>query len=119
MDQPSLLKRTANKQADLKRDYRLYQLTRQITNNTQPNADNPAVAFFAASTRISGISLNAAFAYLAACGLQVAEIPVVYFACQAGMSRCVWAHRLTIYLNHRPARLVYPNPGDYLHMLRL
>jgi hypothetical protein len=89
MDHPSLWKRIYNKQADLKRDYRLYQLTRQITNNTQPNADNPTVAFFVASTRISGISLNAAFAYLAACGLQVAEIPVVYFACQAGMSRCV------------------------------
>ncbi|HUV29428.1 MAG TPA: hypothetical protein VMW34_18870 [Anaerolineales bacterium] len=89
MDQPNLWKRLENKQADWKRDYRLFQLTRQITNNTQPNPDKPTVAFFVASTRITGISLNAAFSFLAACGLQVADIPVVYFGCQAGMSRCV------------------------------
>jgi len=35
------------------------------------------------------MSLNAAFSYLAACGLQAAGYPVVYFACHAGMSRCV------------------------------
>lgn len=67
----------------------MYSLTRQITNNTKPDPGNPTVAFFVASTRITGISLNAAFSHLAACGLQVAEVPVVYFACQAGMSRCV------------------------------
>jgi hypothetical protein len=89
MDQSNLLTRISNKQADLKRDYRLYKLTRQLTKNMQPNPENPTVAFFTASTRITGISLNAAFAYLTACGLQAAEYPVVYFACQAGMSRCV------------------------------
>ena len=89
MDQQNFWRRVYNKQEDWKRDYRLYNLTRQITNNTRPDRNNPTVAFFAASTRITGISLNAAFSYLAACGLQVAEIPVVYFACQAGMSRCV------------------------------
>jgi hypothetical protein len=89
MDQLNLWTRILNKKADWKRDYRLYQFTRQLTNNTHPDPENPTVAFFVASTRITGISLNAAFSYLAACGLQVAEIPVVYFACQAGMSRCV------------------------------
>ena len=77
------------KREDLKRDWRLYQLNRQIANNARPKTDNPTVAFFLASTRLSGISLNAAFAYLTACGLQVAGIPVVYFACNSGMSRCV------------------------------
>ena len=89
MDRPDLWTRIINKQADLRRDYRLYQLTRQLTNNTRPNPENPTVAFFVASTRITGMSLNAAFSYLAACGLQAAEIPVVYFACHAGMSRCM------------------------------
>ncbi len=71
------------------RDWRLYQFNRQIVNNTHLKADIPTVAFFVASTRLTGISLNAAFSYLTACGLQVADVPVVYFACQAGMSRCV------------------------------
>lgn len=67
----------------------MLKFNRQITNNAHPKPENPTVAFFAASTRLTGISLNAAFAYLTACGLQVADIPVVYFACRAGMSRCV------------------------------
>lgn len=77
------------KLADLKRDWRLFRFNRQIANKAHPKPENPTVAFFVASTRLSGISLNAAFAYLTACGLQLAESPVVYFACQAGMSRCV------------------------------
>jgi hypothetical protein len=89
MDRPGFLKRITNKKEDLVSDYRLYNLTRQITNNVKPNPDNPTVAFFVASTRITGISLNAAFTFLTASGLQVSEIPVVYFACKAGMSRCV------------------------------
>lgn len=75
--------------SDLQRDWRLFRLNRQITNNAHPKPENPTVAFFAVSTRLTGISLNAAFAYLTACGLQVAGSPVVYFSCQAGMSRCV------------------------------
>jgi hypothetical protein len=89
MDQPNFLKRIANRGEDWKRNYRLYNLSRQVTNNAQLNPENPTIAFFVASTRITGISLNAAFAYLAACGLQVAGVPVVYFACKEGMSRCV------------------------------
>jgi len=89
MENRSLSSRIETKQADWKRDWRLYQFNRQIVNNTHPTQDKPTVAFFVASTRLTGISLNAAFSYLTACGLQVADVPVVYFACQAGMSRCV------------------------------
>ncbi len=89
MEKRSLDTRVGRKWADWRRDWRLYQLNRQIANNARPKPENPAVGFFVASSRLSGISLNAAFAYLTACGLQVAEIPVVYFACSAGMSRCV------------------------------
>jgi hypothetical protein len=89
MGNHSLYTRIGVKREDWKRDWRLYQLSRQIANNARPKPDNPTVAFFLASTRLSGISLNAAFAYLTACGLQVAGIPVVYFACKSGMSRCV------------------------------
>ena len=89
MDDRSVATKFENRLAAWKRDWRLIQLNRQIANNTNPKTSNPTVAFFTASTRLTGISLNAAFAYLTACGLQVAEVPVVYFACQAGMSRCV------------------------------
>jgi hypothetical protein len=50
------------------------------------------VVFFNASTGL-GMSQNAAFALLAASGLQLAGIPVVYFTCQAGMLRCVLGTR--------------------------
>jgi len=68
---------------------RLFQATRQIAGKARPKPGQPTVAFFVASTRIGHMSLNAAFAYLSACGLQVAGLPVVYFGCKAGMSRCV------------------------------
>ena len=89
MDDRRFVTRIETKLADWKRDWRLLQFNRQITNKAHPKPENPTVAFFVASTRLTGISLNAAFAYLTACGLQVAEVPVVYFACKAGMSRCV------------------------------
>jgi hypothetical protein len=47
------------------------------------------VAFFNASTRLTGISLNAAFSLLASLGLRMAGVPVVHFVCQRGMSLCV------------------------------
>ncbi len=75
--------------ADFSGDWRLGQLNRQIFQHAKPRPENPTIAFFNVSTRLSGVSLNAAFAYLAACGLQLAGYPVVYFACQAGMTHCV------------------------------
>jgi hypothetical protein len=51
------------------------------------------VVFFNASTRLVGVSQNAAFALLAAAGLQMAGIPVIYFGCRAGMKRCVLGTR--------------------------
>lgn len=72
-----------------KSHWRLFQATRQVAGKARPKPDKPTVAFFVVSTRLSHMSLNAAFAYLSACGLQVAGLPVVYFGCHSGMSRCV------------------------------
>jgi len=47
------------------------------------------VIFFNASTRLSGLSQNAAFSLLASWALRLAGVPVIHFVCQAGMSRCV------------------------------
>ena len=77
---------------------RVVQLARQVNSNSPLRgslkrdssfiAPKP-VAFFNASTRLTGISLNAAFSLLASLGLQMAGVPVVRFACKRGMSLCV------------------------------
>ncbi len=78
-------------------NWRIWQLMRQVQANSplwqtardMPDALPAPVVFFNASTRINGISQNAAFSLLAGLGLQLAGIPVLNFACQAGMTRCV------------------------------
>jgi hypothetical protein len=69
--------------------WRINRLTRQVAGNSYPSSELQPVAFFNASSRLTGLSLNAAFTLLTACGLQIAGVPVVYFGCHAGMSRCV------------------------------
>jgi len=54
---------------------------------TDPNAR--PVVFFNASTRLAGLSLNAAYSLLASFGVQLEGAPVIHFVCRAGMSRCV------------------------------
>jgi hypothetical protein len=53
-----------------------------------PAAVARPVVLFNASTRLTGISLNAGFSLLTRLGLELASVPVVQFACAAGMSRC-------------------------------
>jgi len=47
------------------------------------------VAFFKASTGIDDLSWNSGFHLLTSWSLRLRGVPVVYFACRAGMSRCV------------------------------
>jgi len=47
------------------------------------------VIFFNASTRISFISLNAAYSLISSWMARAFGVPVIHFVCQAGMSRCV------------------------------
>ena len=70
-------------------NWRLFSLTRQVAARARPKPELPAVAVFNASSRLAGLSQNAAFTFLAACGLQLAGAPLVYFVCNRGMSRCV------------------------------
>lgn len=75
-------------------------LRREMTNSLRARAravaearpappDPRPVVVFNASTRLGGLSLNAAFSLIASWGLQVAGARVIHFACNAGMSRCV------------------------------
>ncbi|HEY3312389.1 MAG TPA: hypothetical protein VGK00_12180 [Anaerolineales bacterium] len=54
----------------------------------QPKDARP-VAFFKASSGIDDFSWNSAFHLLTSWGLRLQGLPVVYFACDHGMSRCV------------------------------
>ena len=55
----------------------------------EPQPAGAPVAFFKASTGIDDLSWNSGFHLLASWGFRLQGIPVVYFACDAGMSHCV------------------------------
>jgi hypothetical protein len=54
-----------------------------------PQASGAPVVFFKASTGIDDLSWNSGFHLLASWALRLQGIPVAYFACRSGMSRCV------------------------------
>jgi len=68
---------------------RVSTLARQISAHFPPRADLRPVIFFRASTGIQDLTYNNAFHMLAAWGLRLQRVPVIHFACSAGMSRCV------------------------------
>jgi hypothetical protein len=61
----------------------------QVAKEAQPGSGYKPVIFFNASTRLSGLSLNAAFSLITSWSLRMAGVPVIHFVCQKGMSRCV------------------------------
>ncbi len=69
--------------------WRLSMTARAVAGHAPPPQDVPPVVFFNASTRIWGLSQNAAFQLLTAWSLRLQGVPVVQFVCQRGMSRCL------------------------------
>jgi hypothetical protein len=67
---------------------RIAQVARRISRSAPAPAGEP-VAFFKASTGIDDLSWNSGFHLLTSWVLRLQGVPVVYFACNAGMSRCV------------------------------
>ncbi len=55
----------------------------------QPQSNGAPVIFFKASTGIDDLSWNSGFHLLTSWAFRLQGIPVVYFACDAGMSKCV------------------------------
>jgi hypothetical protein len=55
----------------------------------EPQPTGAPVIFFKASTGIDDLSWNSGFHLLASWALRLQGVPVVYFVCHAGMSRCV------------------------------
>lgn len=68
---------------------RLFRIQRQIANQAVLDPDQDPVLFFNASTRLRGLSQNAAFSLIASWGLQLAGVPVIHFGCHSGMKHCV------------------------------
>lgn len=83
------IQRVQRKLASLADDFRLERFGIKLARQARPDPAQAPLVFFNASTRLDGLSQNAAFAMLAGMGLQAAGTPVVYFACQAGMQQCV------------------------------
>jgi len=55
----------------------------------EPQSSGAPVVFFKASTGIDDLSWNSGFHLLASWAFRLQGIPVVYFACNSGMSKCV------------------------------
>jgi hypothetical protein len=78
-----------------RRIQRTFELVRQVSlavgvaRASHPVTERPPVVFFNASTRLSGLSQNAAFSLLASWAVRLNGTPVIHFVCQAGMSRCL------------------------------
>lgn len=70
-------------------DSRVRQLGKAIGEKSSINPDLKPVILFNASTRLSGLSLNAAFELLTGWALQMAGVPVIHFVCRQGLSHCV------------------------------
>jgi hypothetical protein len=64
-------------------------VARQVALHIPKTSIAQPVVFFNASTRITGVSQNAAFTLLTSWALRLAGVPVHHFVCQSGMSHCV------------------------------
>lgn len=68
----------------------LRRLNEQVARHEPKHSPEVApVIFFNASTRIWGLSLNAAFSLLASWGLRLSGVPIQYYMCRSGMEQCV------------------------------
>jgi hypothetical protein len=68
---------------------RILRLGEQIKRQAVPSANMRPVVFFNASTRLTGMSLNASYQLLASWAVRLAGVPTIHLACQGGLSRCV------------------------------
>jgi hypothetical protein len=75
--------------ATLKNDWQTLRLAQAVNARAKADKNQSPVIFFNASTRIRGHSLNAAFSLVASWAVRLHGTPVIHFACQAGMSRCL------------------------------
>lgn len=69
-------------------NFKIAHMANLVTRHS-PTAAGAPVVFFKASTGIDDLSWNSGFHLLASWAFRLKGIPVAYFACNAGMSKCV------------------------------
>src|SRR5215204_997494 len=69
-------------------NFKIASVARKVA-RTEPKSNGAPVIFFKASTGIDDFSWNSGFHLLASWAFRLQGIPVVYFACYSGMSKCV------------------------------
>lgn len=69
-------------------NWRIFQMARRVARRA-PEARGRPIIFFKASSGIDDFSWNSAFHLLTSWGLRLQGVPVIFFACDHGMSRCV------------------------------
>ena len=86
---PLIRSRIYSRYASWQNQQRITHLASQVAehSNTEPGA--PTVVIFNATARLTGLSLNAAFALITGWALRLKGANVVHFVCQSGMSHCV------------------------------
>jgi hypothetical protein len=89
MDLKSLIRSLWLRLAVWQNQRRIAAMARQVAQRAQPDPTQSPVVLFNASTRLTGLSLNAAFQLITSWGLRLAGVPVIQFSCEAGMSHCV------------------------------
>ena len=82
------MRRVSRELSHVKNQGKLRAKSREIFEHT-PVTDQRPVIIFDASTRLTGLSLNAGFAIASAWSLNLQGVPVVHFVCNAGMKPCV------------------------------
>ena len=84
---------------------RIRRLAQQVASHAAPSTQQKPVVFFNASSRLSGLSQNAAFSLLTAWSLRLAGAPVAHFVCRAGMHPCVLGTNRRDYTQPPPCRI--------------
>ena len=82
-------RRLRRAQVECADQHRIQKIIRAVDENAPLSTEKRPVIFFNASTRLAGLSLNAAFSLISSWAVRLSGAPVVYFVCERGMSRCV------------------------------
>jgi hypothetical protein len=85
---PAALQPLRARWAEWEQRRRITRLAAQVAAHTPPGTGR-RVVMFNASTRIGGLSLNAAFALLTGWALRLAGAQVEHFVCESGLEACV------------------------------
>jgi len=70
-------------------NWRIFHMALRVARAAPRPKDIRPVAFFKASSGLDDLTWNSAFHILTSWGLRLQGVPVVYFACRKGMTRCV------------------------------